>query len=114
MVALEGRGRAQLRHLRHSRVLKIHRRRAHDNQWCDSLMHLAQRLAGAAHLLDLSGGFDEDWHRCSKFPHGSKTNLAPANLGCYARRIRCSAASIAAVTASTGWSPLISSNLPAV
>ena len=37
----------------------------------DGLVDLAKGLAGAAHLVDLGGGFDQDSHRISRYCVGT-------------------------------------------
>src|SRR6185437_9846143 len=101
VVALEGRSGAEFRHLRGSGILQIHGRRAHNYKRPNGVMYPAQRLAGAAHLVDLGSGFDEDRHLCSKSGPAQGGIRVAEEVGCYALRNRCSAASIAAVTAST-------------
>ena len=44
-------------------VLQVHGGRAGDHVGGDGVVHLAQDGAGAAHLFDLGGGFDQDGHK---------------------------------------------------
>ena len=60
VVALEGRDGVELVHFGGGGVLQVHRGGAGNHQRPHRFMHLAQRYAGAAHLLDLGGGFDQD------------------------------------------------------
>ena len=73
MIALEGGFGAELFNRGDGGALKIHGRRTGADFGAHSIMHLAQRNAGGAHLLNFRGGFDLDGHRSEGPGHRARS-----------------------------------------